>query len=51
MQNTATCVHVLEFHLIAFGLSLQIVKATAFQPPFFPREIHLNFPVEAQDPA
>jgi len=27
----------LEFELILFGLSLQIVKTTDFQPTFFPR--------------
>lgn len=50
MQNIAGCAHLLEFQLILFALSLQIVKAIAFQPSFWPHEIHLNFPAEAQHP-
>lgn len=36
MQNIASCAPLLVFQLIAFGLPLQIVKTTAFQPTFFP---------------
>lgn len=50
MQNTPNCAHLLEFQLIVFALPLQIIKATALQTSFFPCEIHLNFPAEAQDP-